>query len=199
MLDFEKRFYNEHIKNIAGTDEAGRGPLAGPIVAAAVILPQGYTHPLIRDSKKLTEKQRESLFEVVKKEAVAFSIIIYDANKIDKLNVHVANKLILEEAINTLSVKPDLALIDAMNLHDLDIPSIPLIKGDDKALCIAAASILAKVTRDRIMVQLDKIYPGYGFADHKGYYCKEHTDALEMFGPIKGIHRYSYKTIKDLK
>ena len=199
MLDFEKRFYSEYVKNIAGTDEAGRGPLAGPIVAAAVIFPKDYFHPLIRDSKKLSEKQRESLYEVIKHDALSFSIVIYDAAKIDKLNVHLANKLILEEAINTLSIKPDLALIDAFNVTDLDVPSIPIIKGDDKALCIAAASILAKVTRDRILVQLDRIYPGYGFAEHKGYYCKEHLDALEMFGPIKGVHRFTYKTIKDLK
>ena len=199
MLDFEKQFYSEKVINISGSDEAGRGPLAGPLVAASVIFPKDYYHPLIRDSKKLTEKQREQLFVVIKKEAISFSIIIYDAAKIDKLNVHLANRLILEESINTLAVKPDLALIDAMNLTDLSIPSIPIIRGDDKALCIAAASILAKVTRDRIMVDLDKIYPGYGFSEHKGYYCKEHLDAINEFGPIKGVHRFSYKPIKDFK
>lgn len=198
MLDFEKAFYTDKIIYIGGCDEAGRGPLAGPMVASCVVFPRDYTNPEIKDSKKLSEKQRERLFEVIKKEAISYSIIIYDAQKIDELNVHLANRLILEEAVNSLSVKPHLVLVDAMNL-ELDIPLIPLIKGDDKALCIAAASILAKVTRDRIMVSLDKIYPGYGFSEHKGYYCQIHLDALNMFGPIKGVHRFSYKPIKNLK
>jgi len=199
MLDFEKRFYSSSVRYVAGCDEAGRGPLAGPMVAASVIFPETFYDPRIRDSKKLSEKQREELFLVIKREAVSYSIIIYDAKRIDDLNVHLANRLILEEAINTLKVKPDLVLVDAMNLTELDVPSIPIIKGDDKALCIAAASILAKVTRDRIMVDLERIYPGFGFREHKGYYCDEHLKALAEFGPIKGVHRFSYKPIKDLK
>ena len=196
MLDYEKRFYSDTIKYISGSDEAGRGPLAGPLVAASVILPQGYYHEKIRDSKKLSEKVREEMYDVIIKNAVAYSIIIYDAPKIDRLNVHLANRLIIEESINTLKVKPELALIDAFNLKELDIPSIPIIKGDDRSLCIAAASILAKVTRDRIMVEIDRIYPGFGFKDHKGYYNDVHIKALDEFGPIKGIHRFSYKPIK---
>lgn len=199
MLDYEKNFYSEKIKYIAGCDEAGRGPLAGPMVAAAVIFPQGYENEQIRDSKKLSEKQREALFKLIQKDALAYAIIFYDARKIDDLNVHLANRLILEEAITTLKIKPDLVLSDAMNLTELDIPVIPLVKGDDKALCIAAASILAKVSRDHFMVELDKIYPGFGFKDHKGYYNQSHLDALAQFGPIKGVHRFSYKPIKDMK
>lgn len=194
-LDFEKQFYSQEVNFIVGVDEAGRGPLAGPVVAAAVILPRAYNNKEINDSKKLSEKKREELFEKIKKDAIAYGVGIVDAETIDKINIYEATKVAMKEAINSLNVKFDLILTDAMKLSGYSVPLIDIIKGDAKAQCIAAASIIAKVSRDHIMQELAKQYPNYGFEVHKGYGTKKHLDALNKYGPIKKIHRFSYKPV----
>lgn len=194
-LDYQNQFYSKEVNLIVGVDEAGRGPLAGPVVAAAVIFPRAYKNKDINDSKQLTEKKREQLFDVIKKEAIAVGVGIVDAETIDKINIYEATKVATKEAINNLSHNYDLILTDAMKLNGFDKPVIDIIKGDAKALPIAAASIIAKVTRDRMMKKLAEQYPEYGFDVHKGYGTKRHMDALNKFGPIKGVHRFSYKPV----
>ena len=194
-LDFQEQFYSDKVKLIVGVDEAGRGPLAGPVVAAACIFSRAYKNKEINDSKQLSEKKREELFEVIKKDALAYGVGIVSAEEIDKLNIYEATKKAMKEAINSLKHDYDLILTDAMPLKGFDVEVVPIIKGDAKALPIAAASIIAKVTRDHIMDELAKKYPEYGFEKHKGYGTKKHMDALKEFGPIKGVHRYSYKPV----
>lgn len=194
-LDYQEQFYSKKIKVIVGVDEAGRGPLAGPVVAASCILPRAYINKEINDSKQLTEKKREELFEIIKKDAIAYGVGIVSAEEIDKLNIYEATKKAMKEAINNLKVKFDLILTDAMPLKGFEVEVVPIIKGDAKALPIAAASIIAKVTRDHMMDDLAKKYPEYGFDKHKGYGTKMHMDALKKYGPIEGIHRYSYKPV----
>ena len=194
-LDYQEQFYSKKIKLIVGVDEAGRGPLAGPVVAAACILPRAYINKEINDSKQLSEKKREELFEIIKKDAIAYGVGIVSAEEIDKLNIYEATKKAMKEAIANLNYNFDLILTDAMPLKGFDVEVVPIIKGDAKALPIAAASIIAKVTRDHMMVELGKQYPEYGFEVHKGYGTKKHMDALEKYGPIKGVHRYSYKPV----
>lgn len=194
-LDYQNQFYTDKINFIVGVDEAGRGPLAGPVVAAAVILPRAYINIEINDSKQLSEKKREELFSVIKENALAIGIGIIDAETIDKVNIYEATKLAMKEAINNLKHNYDLILTDAMKLNGFSKPVIDIIKGDAKALPIAAASIIAKVTRDHMLDELDKQYPEYGFKKHKGYGTKTHLEALDKFGPIKGIHRFSYKPV----
>lgn len=194
-LDYQNQFYSKEVNLIVGVDEAGRGPLAGPVVAVAVIFPRAYKNKDINDSKQLTEKKREQLFDVIKKEAIAIGVGIVDAETIDKINIYEATKVAMKEAINNLSYNYDLILTDAMKLNGFDKPVIDIIKGDAKALPIAAASIIAKVTRDRMMKKLAEQYPEYGFDVHKGYGTKRHMDALNKFGPIKGVHRFSYKPV----
>lgn len=194
-LDFQEQFYSNKIKVIVGVDEAGRGPLAGPVVAAACILSRTYINKEINDSKQLSEKKREELFEVIKKDAVAYGVGIVSAEEIDTLNIYEATKKAMKEAINNLKVKFDLILTDAMPLKGFDVEIVPVIKGDAKAMPIAAASIIAKVTRDHMMEELGKKYPEYGFEIHKGYGTAKHMEALKKYGPIKGIHRYSYKPV----
>lgn len=196
-LDYQEQFYSDNISLIVGVDEAGRGPLAGPVVAGAVIFPRAYINKEINDSKKLTAKKREALFEVIKKDAIAYGIGIVDADKIDEINIYEATKLAMKEAINNLKHKYDLVLTDAMKLKGFDVPVIDIIKGDAKALPIAAASILAKVTRDHMLDELAKQYPQYGFEKHKGYGTKAHLEALKKYGPIKHVHRFSYKPVDD--
>lgn len=183
---------------IAGTDEAGRGPLAGPVVAAAVIFPPKYTNEKIDDSKKLSEKDRQALFETIKEDAISFSICIIEAEQIDEINIYHASKRAMEQALRQLSHPFDLVLTDAMPLSFSGVGVVPLIKGDTLSLSIAAASILAKVTRDHIMYEIDAMYPQYGFGEHKGYATKKHLENLKKFGPIKGIHRYTYKPVADV-
>ena len=195
-LDYQEQFYSDKINLIVGVDEAGRGPLAGPVVAAACILPRAYINKKINDSKQLSEKQREELFIEIKENAVAYGVGIVDAETIDKINIYEATKVAMKEAINNLKHNYDLILTDAMKLNGFDVPVIDIIKGDAKALPIAAASIIAKVTRDHMMDDLAKKYPEYGFEKHKGYGTKVHMDALKKYGPIKGIHRYSYRPVK---
>lgn len=183
---------------IAGTDEAGRGPLAGPVVACAVIFPPRYENPLIDDSKKLSEKMREELVSVIKENAISYGIAIVEANEIDEVNIYHASRQAMEEALAKLTHPYDLVLTDAMPLPSQKVGVVPLIKGDTLSLSIAAASILAKVTRDHIMSEIDAMYPQYGFKVHKGYPTKKHIENLKKFGPIKGIHRFSYKPVSDV-
>lgn len=195
MLDYQEQFYSKKVKLIVGVDEAGRGPLAGPVVAAACILPRAYINKEINDSKQLTEKKREELFEIIKKDAIAYGVGIVTAEDIDKLNIYEATKVAMAQAISNLKHNFDLILTDAMPLKGFDVEVIPIIKGDAKALPIAAASIIAKVTRDHMMIELGKKYPEYGFEIHKGYGTKKHMDALKEYGAIKGVHRFSYKPV----
>ena len=194
-LDFQEQFYSKSVKVIVGVDEAGRGPLAGPVVAAACILSRTYINKEINDSKQLSEKKREELFEIIKKDAIAYGVGIVSAEEIDTLNIYEATKKAMKEAINNLKVKFDLILTDAMALKGFDVEVVPIIKGDAKALPIAAASIIAKVTRDHMMEELGKKYPEYGFEVHKGYGTAKHMEALKKYGPIKGVHRFSYKPV----
>ena len=194
-LDFQEQFYSDKVKIIVGVDEAGRGPLAGPVVAAACILSRAYINNDINDSKQLSEKKREELFELIKKDAIAYGVGIVSAEEIDTLNIYEATKKAMKEAINNLKVKFDLILTDAMPLKGFDVEVVPIIKGDAKALPIAAASIIAKVTRDHMMEELAKKYPEYGFEEHKGYGTAKHMEALKKYGPINGVHRFSYNPV----
>ncbi|MGM9873975.1 MAG: ribonuclease HII [Bacilli bacterium] len=196
-LKFEEQFYDESTEFIIGIDEAGRGPLLGPVVASAVILPPHFYIEEINDSKKLSEKQREKLFTVIKENAIAIGIGIVDAKKIDEINILEATKLAMLDALSQINHPYQLVLTDAVKLK-IDTPLIPIIKGDAKAECIAAASIIAKVTRDHICYELDKKYPLYQIAKHKGYGTKIHLEALKKYGPIEGVHRYSFGPIKNL-
>ena len=195
MLEYENKLYDKGYKLICGIDEVGRGPLLGPVVTSAVILPVGYYNPEIKDSKKLSEKKREKLFDIITKDAVSIGIGIVDEKKIDEINIYEATKVAMKMAIDNLSIKPDYVLIDAMKL-DIDIPSNSIIKGDAKSITIAAASVLAKVTRDHIMDEYDKMYPEYEFALHKGYPTKKHLEKMNIYG-ILDIYRTTYKPVKD--
>lgn len=197
MLDYENELYEEGITLIAGVDEVGRGPLVGPVVAAAVILPKGYYNEYIKDSKKLSEKKRNELFDIIMRDAISVSIGIKDNKVIDKENIYQATKLAMYDAINNLNVKPEYVLIDAMKLEDLSIPSKSIIKGDAKSESIAAASIIAKVTRDNMMYDLDKKFPEYGFKNHKGYPTKAHLDAIKKYG-ILDNYRFTFEPVRDL-
>jgi len=194
-LDYQNQFYSEKVNLIVGVDEAGRGPLAGPVVAAAVIFSRAYINKEINDSKKLSEKKREELFNVIKENALAIGVGIVDAETIDKINIYEATKVAMKEAINNLKHDYDLILTDAMKLKGFEKPVIDIIKGDAKALPIAAASIIAKVTRDHMMNDLAKQYPNYSFEKHKGYGTATHLKAIDKFGAIKGVHRFSYKPV----
>ena len=195
MLKFERQYYSDEITAIVGVDEAGRGPLAGPVVAAAVVFPQSYKNPDIDDSKKLTAKKRAKLFDEIKEHALSYGIAFASAQEIDELNIYAATKLAMVRAINQINVPYQLILTDAMPFEDLSVPVVPLIKGDAKALNIAAASILAKVTRDKFMEDLQGKYPNFAFGVHKGYGTKAHMEELEAYGPIEGVHRKSFKPV----
>lgn len=190
MKDFETELYNNGINFIAGIDEVGRGPLVGPVVTAAVILPKDFYDERINDSKKLTEKKRELLYDVIMENAISVGIGISSEDVIDEINILNATKRAMLEAINNLSVKPEHLLIDAVKL-DIDIPQTSIIKGDAKSESIAAASIIAKVTRDRMMVELDKLHPEYDFKHNKGYGTKKHIEAIKKYGIIKE-HRKTF-------
>ena len=187
----EQEFYAQGYKVICGIDEAGRGPLCGPVVAAACILPDGLYIEGLNDSKKLTEKKREKLFDVIKESALAYCIAEASVEEIDTLNILEADLLAMRRAIDGLSIKPDLALIDGNIARDFQIDAVPVIKGDAISMNIAAASILAKVTRERMCADLDAQYPEYGIAKHKGYGTKAHMDALRQYGPSP-IHRKQF-------
>ncbi len=196
MLDYELELYKKY-DYIAGSDEAGRGPLCGPVVCAACIMGKNFVNEEINDSKKLTDKKRRELFELIKKEAISYAIVVISPQEIDKINIYEASRKGMQEALKSLNVVPQYILTDAMPLKELtSIPSEALIKGDARSINIAASSILAKVTRDNIMIELDKKYPQYQLAKHKGYPTKLHLELLEKYGPIKEIYRYSYKPVQ---
>lgn len=198
MLNFEENYYTEKIKIIVGVDEAGRGPLCGPVVAACCILPRDYKNEHINDSKKLSEKKREIAYKEIIENALDYGIGIVDAKRIDEINIYEATKEAMHIAISKLKISYDLILTDAMKLQNEKVEVIPLIKGDAKCECIAAASIIAKVTRDHILNEYDEKYPQYGFKSHKGYGTKKHIEAIKQYGIIKDFHRESYEPIKSL-
>ncbi len=190
-LKYENEAKADGFNIVCGIDEAGRGPLAGPVCAAAVILPDGCIIDGVNDSKKLTEKKREQLFEVIKETAVAYSIATADEKEIDEINILQATYLAMNRAFNGLKIKPDMALVDGNRDPNLGIPTRTIVKGDAASMSIAAASILAKVTRDRFMLEMDKKYPEYQFAKHKGYGTKLHYEMLDKYGASE-IHRMSF-------
>ena len=189
MREFENKYSD--LAYIAGIDEAGRGPLAGPVVAAAVILPKDIFLPFLNDSKKVTEKRRDVLFDEIKQNAIAYGIGIASNTLIDEINILQATYEAMREAINALEKTPDILLVDAVHIPDINIKQVGIVKGDAKSVNIAAASILAKVTRDRLMAEYDKIYPEYGFASNKGYGTATHIAALKEIGPC-AIHSKSF-------
>lgn len=190
--EFEKAAVNSGFSFICGVDEAGRGPLAGPVCAAAVILPEGAVIEGLDDSKKLTEKKREKLYDIIKQTAVAYSVAYGTLEEIETVNILEATYLAMNRAIEGLTVKPDFALIDGNRVpRGIKIPCETVVKGDSKSMSVAAASVLAKVTRDRLMLEYDKKYPEYNFKKHKGYGTKEHTELIKQYGPCE-IHRLSF-------
>lgn len=197
MLDYEDQFYSQDVKAIVGVDEAGRGPLAGPVFAAAVILPPGYHNEAINDSKQLSAKKRDALFDEIKRVALSYGIASVDADEIDRLNIYEATKVCMKKAIAQLNVPYQMIITDCMPLKGYEIPVVPLVKGDAKCENIAAASILAKVSRDRYMEELEKKYPAFHFGKHKGYGTKLHMDELKENGPIEGVHRRSFAPVRS--
>lgn len=193
---FEQPLWDQGVMYIAGVDEAGRGPLAGPVVAAAVILKPNVQLPNVDDSKKLSEKQRQQALIEIKEHAIAIGIGIVSVEEIERINIYRASREAMMSAIKQLKVKPQYLLIDAMPI-ELDIPSKSIIKGDQKSVSIAAASIVAKTTRDAYMVEMDKVFPQYGFKQHKGYPTKAHIEALHQYG-YTPIHRKTYEPIKSM-
>lgn len=191
MWEIEDSFYSEDIKVICGVDEAGRGPLAGPVCAAAVILPPHLEIPGLTDSKKLTDKKRRELFPVIKEQAIAYGIGFASEKEIDEINILQATFLAMQRALDQLSVRPDLALIDGNREKEFGVPVKTVVKGDSLSANIAAASILAKVSRDDLMLEMAKEYPQYGFEVHKGYGTKAHYAALTEYGPSP-IHRMTF-------
>ena len=192
---FERIAYAQGFCRIAGLDEAGRGPLAGPVVAAAVILPRDAYFPGLRDSKKLTVLQRERFFDVIRGRALAIGVGVIGPDVIDRINILQATVRAMVRAVEDLTVSPDYLLIDALTVPDLQIPQKALIRGDDRSQSIAAASVIAKVTRDRLMVEYDREFPQYRFCSHKGYGTAEHLEALTRFGPCP-IHRKSFRRVR---
>lgn len=196
MLLFEEKYRQKGMVHIAGIDEAGRGPLAGPVVAAAVILPADFLLLGLNDSKQLTKRVREEFFLKIKEHAIAYHISIVDSDEIDRINILQATKKAMRESIINLKIKPDVALIDAVKLEDLHIPYEAIEKGDAKSITIAAASILAKVTRDHIMEELHVKYPEFHFNEHMGYGTKKHLEAISQYG-ICSEHRKTFAPIKN--
>lgn len=195
-LDYEQQYYSKDIKLIVGCDEAGRGCLLGDVFAGAVILPKDFKCDLINDSKQMTEKQREEAFEIIKQNAIAYGVGRCTAEEIDKINILNASRLAMERAIENMNHKFDMIITDAVKMNKYDCPREALIHGDALALCVAAASIIAKVSRDHYCLELDKKYPEYQIAKHKGYGTKIHLEALDKYGPKKGLHRFTYAPVK---
>lgn len=194
LYQYEEKLTDEGYEWICGVDEAGRGPLAGPLVVAACILPSYLRIPGINDSKQLSSKKREALYKQIVKSAIAYKIVFISEEEVDSLNIYQATKKGMLEAIEGLKQKPDYILIDAMPLNELKEPHLSLVHGDAKSASIAAASILAKVTRDEYMEKMDVKYPNYGFKRHKGYGTKAHFEALEKYGPCP-IHRKTFAPV----
>lgn len=195
LLEYEKKLYAQGYSLIAGTDEVGRGPLVGPVVAAAVILPKNYTLDGLNDSKKLSEKKRNEYYNILVKDAVSYAVGVVDAKEIDEINIYEASRKAMIKALEGLSVKPDFILSDAMPLPFDNSQAI--IHGDALSLSIAAASVIAKVTRDEMMYELDKVHPEYGFKNHKGYPTKKHLENLKKYG-ILDSYRLTYKPVKAI-
>lgn len=193
MLLIEESLYDEGYEYICGVDEAGRGPLCGPVVAAAVILPKHGCIEGVNDSKKISEKKREKLYDDIMNGAIAVGIGISDVDVIEKVNILNATKIAMKKAIESLSIKPDYVLIDGNQKIDIDILQETVVSGDAKSESIASASIIAKVTRDRMLRKFDEMYPEYGFAKHKGYGTKAHIEAIKKYG-LTPIHRKSFCT-----
>lgn len=192
--EYERNLINNNITLIAGVDEVGRGPLVGPVVAAAVILPLDFSLEGLTDSKKISEKKRDIYYDMILDQALSVGVGIIDEKKIDEVNIYEATKLAMIEAINNLDIVPEHVLIDAMPL-DINLPTTSIIKGDLKSITISAASVIAKVTRDRMLDELDELYPVYGFKSHKGYPTKKHIEAIEKYGIIDE-HRRTYGPVK---
>jgi ribonuclease HII len=190
-LEIELSFWTRGIRTLAGIDEAGRGPLAGPVVAAAVVFPSGTFIKGVEDSKKLSEKKREELFPLIKEQALSIGVGIIGHDVIDRINILQATILAMHKAIDDLSVKPEFVIVDGNSFRHESLPYENIIDGDEQSFTIAAASIVAKVTRDRLMLEYDVQYPLYGFAQHKGYGTKQHLDAIRRYG-ICDIHRRSF-------
>lgn len=193
---YENELYSKGYKLIGGIDEVGRGPLVGPVVTACVILPEDFALDGLTDSKKLSEKKRDMFYDIIMEKAITVGIGIMDEDVIDKVNIYEATKLAMYQAVDNMSVKPDYILIDAMKLDKLDVPSTSIIKGDLKSITISAASVIAKVTRDRMMYELDKKYPMYKFAKNKGYPTKDHIEAIVKYGILKE-HRKTFKPVTE--
>lgn len=191
LYKYEEELYDSQIELVCGCDEVGRGCIAGPLVVATCIMPPLLRIEGINDSKKLTAKKREELYKKITKEAIAYNVVFIDEATVDELNIYQATKKGMLEAIEGLKVKPEFALIDAMPLGELELPHNSIIHGDARSASIAAASIIAKVTRDHYMEKMDVKYPNYGFKKHKGYCTKEHVLALDKYGPCR-IHRKTY-------
>ncbi len=197
LLEYERKLYEQGYELICGCDEAGRGPLVGPVVAGAVILPKNYHLEGLTDSKKLSEKKREIYFEQIKEGAIAYGIGIVDAKTIDEINIYEASRLAMKKAMENMKVKPEYVLTDAMPINDYSVPVEAIIHGDGLSITIAAASVLAKVTRDHIMYELDQKYPQYEFKKHKGYPTKRHLELLRLYGPTED-YRFTYRPVHDL-
>lgn len=198
LWEYENKLYKQGINYIGGVDEVGRGPLVGPVVAACCVLPKDFVLEGLTDSKKLSEKKRNIFFDYIKDNCICYGIGIVEPEIIDEVNIYQATKIAMKQAISKVEEQIDLehVLIDAMPL-DLDIPTISIIKGDSKSISIAAASVLAKVTRDSMMYELDKKYPQYGYASHKGYPTKKHLEAIHKYGLIEG-YRKTYGPVREI-
>lgn len=196
LLQYEKELYQQGYHYIGGCDEAGRGPLVGPVVAACVILKEGYTLPGLNDSKQLSEKKRELYYDILQKDALEIGVGVVSAKEIDEINIYEASRKAMMIAISKCKIQPDYILTDAMPLHT-DTPFQSIIHGDALSLSIAAASVIAKVTRDRMMIELDQEHPEYGFAKHKGYPTKEHLENIKKYGVLPN-YRFTYRPIRDL-
>lgn len=193
MLDYsyETQAHNEGFNVVCGVDEAGRGPLAGPVFAAAVILPENYSHEILNDSKKLSEKKRDLVYDDIIKDALFWSVGIATEKEIDDINILNATFLAMKRAVDGLNVKPDLAYIDGNRYPNTGVKEITIVKGDSKCMSVAAASIIAKVSRDRFMMEMDEKYPQYQFSKHKGYGTKLHYEMIKQFG-VSEIHRRTF-------
>lgn len=198
LWEYENKLYKQGINYIGGVDEVGRGPLVGPVVAACCVLPKNFVLEGLTDSKKLSEKKRNAFFDYIKDNCICYGIGIVEPEIIDEVNIYQATKIAMKQAISKVEEQIDLehVLIDAMPL-DLDIPTTSIIKGDSKSISIAAASVLAKVTRDSMMYELDKKYPQYGYASHKGYPTKKHLEAIHKYGLIEG-YRKTYGPVREI-
>ncbi len=194
LYQYEKQLWDQGINYVAGMDEVGRGPLIGPVVTACVILPHDFVLKGLTDSKKLSEKKREEYYSYIMEHALSIGIGMMSEKVIDEVNIYEATKLAMYQAVENSPITPDHILIDAMKLEKLNMPSTSIIKGDSKSISIAAASVIAKVTRDRMMIELDQKYPMYGFKNHKGYPTKKHIEAIQKYGLIDG-YRLTFQPI----